>query len=197
MGRLAQTLGLTFSTPCPVIVREYKKRKCVTLARLQTAKKAALVKRHKSLSRSPNMEPSAFFQSLRLYLDAFAEHDSARRFHLLEQSLISNAEVWGPTSIFTGYAEISEKIEVFHKNWPNCRLVLASGIICFNNAGHFAQTIVGSDGSVLTGGHSVLELAQDGRISRVLAFWGPQPPLPESWPAHHLAQALRGGSSAA
>ena len=143
------------------------------------------------------MEASAFFLPLTPYLDAFVEHDSARRLELLERGLTSNAEIWGPKRIFTGYAEISEKIEGFHKSWPNCRLVLASGIVCFNNAGHFAKAIVGSDGSVLASGHSVVELAQDGRIRRVLAFWGPQPPLPDSWPKHHSVQALRGSSSAA
>lgn len=143
------------------------------------------------------MEPSEFFRPLNPYLDAFVEHDAARRLDLLEQGLTSNAEVWGPKRVFTGYAEISEKIEGFHKNWPNCRLVLASGIVCFKNAGHFAKAIVGVDGSVLASGHSVVELAQDGRISRVLAFWGPQPPLPASWPKHHSVSALRGGVRAA
>ena len=139
------------------------------------------------------MEPSEFFRPLKPYLDAFFEHDAARRLALLEQSLTSNAEIWGPKQVFAGYAEISEKIEGFHKNWPNCRLVLAGGIVCFNNAGHFANAIVGMDDSVLASGHSVVELAQDGRISRVLAFWGPQAPLPASWPRHHSVSALRLG----
>ena len=143
------------------------------------------------------MEASAFLLPLKPYLDAFVEHDSARRLDLLEQGLTSSAEIWGPKRVFTGYAEISEKIEGFHKNWPNCRLVLSSGIVCFSNAGHFAKAIVGSDGSVLASGHSVVELAPDGRISRVLAFWGPPPPLPESWPTHHSVSALRSGPSAA
>ena len=143
------------------------------------------------------METSAFFLPLKPYLDAFVEHDSARRLALLEQGLTTNAEIWGPKRVFAGYAEVSEKIVGFQKNWPNCRLVLASGVVCFNNAGHFAKAIVGPDGSVLASGHSVVELAQDGRISRVLAFWGPPPPLPVSWPLRHSVQALRGGPSAA
>ena len=142
------------------------------------------------------MEASSFFLSLKPYLDAFVESDSTLRLSLLQQGLTENAEIWGPRRVFTGYAEISEKITGFHENWPNCRLVLASGVVCFSNAGHFAKAIVSSDGSILASGHSVVELAQDGRISRVLAFWGPQPPLPESWPAHHSVPTLRGGTSA-
>ena len=143
------------------------------------------------------MESSAFLLALRPYLDAFVEHDSARRLNLLEQGLASNAEIWGPKRVFAGYAEISEKIEGFQRNWPDCRLVLASGVVCFNNAGHFAKAIVASSGSVLASGHSVVELAQDGRISKVLAFWGPQVALPESWPKHLSVPLSHGGQSAA
>ena len=101
---------------------------------------------------------------------------------LLEQSLTPSAEIRGPTRVFAGYAEISEKIDGFQKNWPDCRLALASGILCFSNAGHFAMAVVGADESILASGHSVVELATDGRIDRVLAFWGPQPAIPDDWP---------------
>ena len=128
------------------------------------------------------MEASSFFRPLKPYLDAFVERDVARRLALLEQSLTPGAEIRGPTRVFAGYAEISEKIDGFQKNWPDCRLALASGILCFSNAGHFAMAIVSADGSTLASGHSVVELAADGRINRVLAFWGPPPAIPEDWP---------------
>ena len=101
---------------------------------------------------------------------------------LLEQSLTPGAEIRGPIRVFSGYAGISEKIDGFHKHWPDCRLALASGILCFGNAGHFAMAIVSVDESILASGHSVVELATDGRIDRVLALWGPQPAIPDDWP---------------
>ena len=130
------------------------------------------------------MDASSFFRPLKPYLDAFVERDPAARLALLEQGLTPNAEICGPTRVFAGYAEISEKINGFHKNWAGCRLVVTSGIVCFSNAGHFAKAIVSEDGSVLASGHSVVELAADGRIDRVLALWGPQPPIPDDWPAN-------------
>ena len=45
------------------------------------------------------------------------------------------------------------------------------------------MAIVSADGSIAAGGHSVVELASDGRIDRVLAFWGPQSAIPDDWPA--------------
>ena len=129
------------------------------------------------------MDASSFFRPLKPYLDAFVERDAARRLMLLEQSLTPSAEIWGPARVFAGYVEISEKIDGVQKNWLNCRLVVTSGIVCFSNAGHFAMALVSADGSVLANGHSVVEQAADGRIDRVLAFWGPQPPIPDDWPA--------------
>ena len=150
----------------------------------------------KTHSRLHPMEAASFFRPLAPYLDAFVEQDTARRLALLEQGLVPSAEICGPTRIFAGYAEISEKIEGFHKNWPNCRLVVASGIVCFSNAGHFAKAIVGADGSILASGYSVMELAADGRIQRVLAFWGPAPAIPQSWPERLSVPTKRAGSNA-
>ena len=133
------------------------------------------------------MEPSAFLEPLEVYLEAFAEHDPVLRAELLARCLTADAEIWGPKCVFAGHAAISEKIAGFHKNWPNCRLVLASGINTFRNIGRFGNAIVAPDGSVAAIGQSVIELAQDGRIYRVLPFWEALPPIPDSWP-RHLAQ---------
>ena len=59
------------------------------------------------------MEISSFFAALKPYLGAFVERDAATRRALLEQSLSPSAAICGPTRVFTGYAEISEKIDVF------------------------------------------------------------------------------------
>jgi len=129
------------------------------------------------------MNLSAFLDPLAIYLEAFAEHDPIRRGELLARSMTPDAEIWGPQRVFAGYADISVKIDGFHKNWPGCRLVLASGLNTFRNVARFAGAIVGPDGTALANGQSVIELAEDGRISRVLPFWEALPPIPESWPA--------------
>ncbi len=133
------------------------------------------------------METYSFSLPLQWYLDAFAERDLAKRMAMLEQSLSPSAEIWGPARVFVGYAEISEKIDGFHTNWPECRLVATSGLVCFSNTGHFAMAIVGPNGEIAASGHSVVELTADGRIDRVLAFWGPQPPVPDDWPVRLAA----------
>ena len=86
--------------------------------------------------------------------------------------------------MFAGYRAISQKIATFHDNWPDGRLVLASGLNAFGNVARFANAIVHADGSVGARGRSVMELAADGRIDRVVPFWEALPPVPPSWPRH-------------
>jgi hypothetical protein len=143
------------------------------------------------------MESKAFLRPLLPYAAAFIERDAERRLVFLAESLSSTAEIRGPKRVFTGYAEISEKIEGFQRNWPECRLVLAAGVITFQSTCHFPMAIVGSDGRVRAAGHSVAELAEDGRIQRILAFWGEHPPLPGSWPPEFKVQFGSGTESAA
>ncbi|WP_280151841.1 nuclear transport factor 2 family protein [Piscinibacter sp. XHJ-5] len=146
---------------------------------------------------STAMEPSAFLEPLAVYLEAFAEHDAARRGELLTRCLTADAEIWGPKRVFAGYAAISEKIAGFHKNWPECRLVLASGVNTFGNVARFAKAIVNEEGSVVASGQSVLELAPDGRISRVIPFWEALPPIPLLWPQHLAVPSSRETPNAA
>ena len=129
-------------------------------------------------------EPAAFLVPLQVYLEAFAEAQPAHRVELLARCMSPNAEIWGPKRVFAGYEQISEKIAGFHANWPGCRLVLTSGPNCFLNVARFGKAIVGPDGDALASGHSMMELAEDGRISRVIPFWESLPPLPASWPEH-------------
>jgi hypothetical protein len=137
------------------------------------------------------VEASAFLAPREIYLEAFAERDPVRQGELLAHCLTADAEIWGPKRVFAGYSAISEKIAGFHKNWPGCRLVLATGINTFGNVARFGGAIVGSDGSVSASGQSVIELAEDGRMCRVIPFWEALPPIPDSWP-QHLAVPAQG-----
>jgi len=142
------------------------------------------------------MGSEAFLRPLLPYSKAFVERDVEKRLALLAEALSPTAEIRGPKHVFAGYAEISKKITGFQKNWPECRLVLESGVITFQNTCHFFMAIVGPDGQVRVRGQSVVELEPDGRIQRVFAFWGEHPALPESWPVEFTAHPNAGTSAA-
>jgi len=128
---------------------------------------------------------SAILEMFAIFYEAFAEHDAERRERMLARCLTPDAEIWGHSQVFAGYAAISEKIAGFHSNFPDCRLVLASGLFVFENIVRSRGAIIGPDGSVIARSESVKELASDGRIQRVVPLWEMElPPLPDGWPAH-------------
>jgi hypothetical protein len=117
---------------------------------------------------------------------------------LLTCCLTPDAAIWGHSQVFAGYAAISQKIAGFHNNWRDCRLVLASGLFAFENIVRFANAIVRPDGSVLASGETVMEIAQDGRIYRVVPLWDATlPPLPNAWPEHLATPPLPKPANAA
>jgi hypothetical protein len=143
------------------------------------------------------MDHQALLETLIAYHEAFAERDAARRLELLARSMTPDAEIWGPKRVFAGYEAISRKIEGFHENWPECRLALTTGFNTFLNTVHLGIAIIGPDGTVRATGNSVIELAGDGRIQRVLPLWEALPPLPADWPAQFAPKDQGAPSSAA
>jgi hypothetical protein len=134
------------------------------------------------------MNSQAFLRPLAPYLQAFAEADPVRRLELLTRAMTPDAQIWGPKRVFAGYQEISEKIDGFHTNWPNCRLVITSGVNTFLSVARLGSAIVSVDGDTLADGQTVMELASDGRFMRVIPYWEPLPPLPSDWPEHLAAR---------
>ena len=63
-------------------------------------------------------------------------------------------------------------------------------VLHMESSAFLAPLQVGPDGAILASGHSVMELARDGRIARVIPFWEALPPLPDSWPEHLAAPKL-------
>ena len=144
------------------------------------------------------MNTSALLEVLEVYFEAFAERDPIRRGELLAQCLTPDCAIWGHNHVFAGYVAISEKIAGFHINFPDCRLVLASGLMTFDNIVRSANAIVRRDASVVARDESVSEIAPDGRLGRIVPLWETNlPPIPDSWPAHLAVQPLPKVSDAA
>ena len=131
------------------------------------------------------MNTDKLLKVLEVYFEAFAEHEPICRGELLARSLTPDCAIWGHSHVYAGYAAISEKIAAFHTNFPDCRLVLASGVMTFDNIARSANAIVRRDGSVVARGEAVSEIAPDGRLCRIVPLWETDlPPVPDTWPAH-------------
>lgn len=144
------------------------------------------------------MNNALMLEVLRIFFEAFAEHDAVRRGELLAQCLTPDAEIWGHSEVFSGYVAISDKIAGFHRNWPDCRLVMTSGLMTFDNIARSRNAIVRRDGSVAAQGETVREFAADGRIRRVVPLWEASlPPIPDAWPGHLAMLPVSGVPDAA
>jgi hypothetical protein len=53
--------------------------------------------------------------------------------------------------------------------------------------------MIGPDGRLLAEGWDIAEFSNDGRISKVVTFWGALPALPADWP-HELVWASTDGT---
>jgi hypothetical protein len=131
------------------------------------------------------MNTPDLLEVLEVYFEAFAEREPTRRRELLARCVTPDCAIWGHSHVFSGHLAISEKIAGFHVNFPDCRLVLASGLMTFDNIVRAANAIVRTDGSVVARGESVSEISPDGRLCRIVPLWETNlPPIPKSWPAH-------------
>ena len=115
-----------------------------------------------------------------------------RRETLMARSLAPDVEVIGPGYHFKGYQAISAEVERFLTHDPGSRPVLASGFLMHHNFVRFAVAMVNADERIVAVGDDIVELGADGRIVKVLTFWGALPPVPESWPSDLVTPGQNG-----
>jgi hypothetical protein len=112
------------------------------------------------------------------YGAAWNEPDEGRRRELLEQGWADDGVYCDPTASVAGRDALVAHIGGFHDQLPGVRIELTSQVDEHHGWLRFAWTMVGADGATLTEGFDVGELAEDGRLRRIIGFFGPFPPLP-------------------
>ena len=137
------------------------------------------------------MNTAQFHEVLKAYAAVWSEADPMRREALMTKSLSSDAEVMGPGFRFKGYQEISREVDRFLRHDPGARPVVASGIATHHNWARFAIAMLDADGKQVAQGEDIVELGADGRIVKVLTFWGALPPVPADWPPGLVAPDVR------
>lgn len=108
-----------------------------------------------------------------IYCAAWSDADPARRRELL-------SEVWSPVGTYTdptahtvGPDELLAHIATVAGRRPGARVVRTSRVDAHHNLGRFSWHVVLADGSPLPDGLDLVELDDDGRIRRIIGFFGP------------------------
>ena len=117
--------------------------------------------------------------SLRDVIDAYGaawnEPDESKRRPLLEQCWDDDGLYCDPVSEGRGRDALNGFIAGMHAQQPGARIEFTSGIDTHHNQIRFAWAFVQADGTKAIEGIDVGELAPDGRLARIVGFWGAPP----------------------
>ena len=116
---------------------------------------------------------AALDQLIADYCAAWSDADAARR----RQSL---AKVWAPGGTYTdpqvhieGQDNLLEYISVFRQRFPGVNIVVTSHADYHHGMLRFSWRMVEGNGQTRVDGMDFVELTADGRIRRVVGFFGP------------------------
>jgi hypothetical protein len=110
------------------------------------------------------------------YFAAWNEPIEELRRALLERSVTADVELIHPTwGRFQGIDALVAHIGSYRSALPEATVVLSSGLDSHNDVVRYRWDIVDQHGNPVMEGIDVVELAQDGRLRRVVLFHGPLP----------------------
>ena len=101
-----------------------------------------------------------------------AASDDERR-ALLEDALTDDCELVEPRGRFAGQEAIAERINGFARRFPGARVDIITDVDEHNGFARYEWTIVDGDGAPVLDGTDVVERAADGRLRRIVMFFGP------------------------
>jgi SnoaL-like protein len=114
---------------------------------------------------------------VKTYGAAWLELDADRRHELLLQAWADDGTYTDPLQHLEGRDALNQRIAAFQRQRPGERIVLISGVDQHHDMVRFAWRWYGPDGSTIMDGVDFGELASDGRLHRIVGFFGPIPAL--------------------
>jgi hypothetical protein len=114
-------------------------------------------------------------ETVTAYGDAWNEPDEAKRRALLESAWADDGTYCDPTASVAGRDALLAHIAGMREAFPGSRIETASGVESHHGWLRFAWTMVDESGATAMEGFDVGELAADGRLARIVGFFGPFP----------------------
>jgi hypothetical protein len=112
---------------------------------------------------------------VRTYASAWMETDESARRRALQAAWADDGAYCDPTALVEGREALVQHIGGFHAQLPAHRLVVTSGVDEHHGFLRFAWAIQNSDGTLVLEGIDFGELADDGRLRRIVGFFGRPP----------------------
>ena len=109
------------------------------------------------------------------YFEMWNEPDPARRAELVAQAWTEDGRHVDPLADVAGHAALAEYVAGVQEHYPGHQLRRISGVDAHHDQLRYGWELVGADGTVVVTALDVAELADDGRIRQVAAFFGDVP----------------------
>ena len=117
-------------------------------------------------------------ETIETYGASWNEPDEAKRRELLERSWADNGVFEDPRDRAEGRDALLRLIAGFREQLPGGSIVMTSGVDEHHGLVRFTWRIDDAQGKALLEGIDFGELAPDGRIQRIVGFWGAPPSPP-------------------
>jgi hypothetical protein len=111
--------------------------------------------------------------TVRAYVDAWNEPAEAARRELLHRSWADDGVYTDPLVCVEGREALVRHSRKFADRWPGARVVTTSGVDEHHGFVRFTWRLVSPGGEVLRDGMDFGELCPDGRLRRIVGFFGP------------------------
>ena len=111
------------------------------------------------------------------YCTAWSTTDSAQRRALLAEVWEETGNYIDPTAVCVSRNELAEHIGKVQQRYPGAKVIRASALDYHHDHLRFAWKMVLADGKSLPEGIDYGELSGDGKLRRIVGFFGPLTPL--------------------
>ena len=121
---------------------------------------------------------AAMDEIVRIYCEAWGEPDVTKRRQLLQRVWTDEASYTDPATDVAGREALVNRISTHLQKFPGSRIVPESHADVHHGMLRFAWKFIVADGKVQTEGVDFAEVAPDGRLRKVVGFFGSLKPLP-------------------
>jgi hypothetical protein len=106
------------------------------------------------------------------YLEAYGEPETAKRAQLITRAFADDARLIDPPMDAAGHDGIAAMAAAVQGQFPGHTFRRTSAVDTHHDFARYAWQLVGPDGAVAVAGTDVVEVDADGRIVRVVGFFG-------------------------
>ena len=109
------------------------------------------------------------------YFEMWRATDADTRRDLVERCFVADGRHVDPHADVTGHDDVAAMLAGVHEAYAGFAIERTSGIDRHGDQVRYSWRLDTADGATLVAGIDVVELAADGRMAKVIGFWGDLP----------------------